>query len=184
MWRSNVLMKIWSILPERKSNWLDTLASRSRQHLVVKFQKRVEIQDFHFYHSEKHSQMLPNQSIRIQAMRLVLDCEPRRIPVTHTISHAQSVTRLCWVHSFLLRNPGTVLFAYLVQFNAIIGKGSEYKRKKISWLTSDQQYTLPIFLSVLLRHFFVIHCLARRMGYFSLTSVVLYFWRELGLKTT
>lgn len=106
---------------ERISNWLDIPASRSCQFLVSKFQKRVGRCDFGFYCLEKkNSQMLLNQSIRIQALRPVLACDLWNIPLTHSIC-----THWLWpdsVRSGPFKEARYQLFGYLKRFNVIIGK--------------------------------------------------------------
>lgn len=88
---------------------------------------------------KKNGQMFLNQSIRIQAMRLVFGCDLWNIPLTHTIYYSPNVTRLLLGLVLSLKeHRHHVFFAYLEQFNAIIQKLSGHKIIFFSWLTSDR----------------------------------------------
>lgn len=130
---------------ERNSCSLDSLATRSYQLLVLVSEKSKKLW-LSFLSPWKKQPVLLNQSIGTRVTGLVFACDLWNVALACIICPPLNVTGLHQVRFFLSRNMNTMLFAYIEQFNVIIG--SEVDMKKIIYfLVNFWQGTNTVHLS-------------------------------------
>lgn len=126
---------------ERNSRSLDILATRSYQLLVLVSEKSKKLW-LSFLSPWKKQPVLLNQSIGIRVTGLVFACDLWNAALARIVCPPLSMTGLF----FLSRNMNTMLFAYIEQFNVIIGSEVDMK-KIISFLVNFWQATNTVHLS-------------------------------------
>lgn len=130
---------------ERNSHSLDIPATRSYQLLVLVSEKSKKLW-LSFLHPGKNSQCSWIGALEFKSWGLVFACDLWNIALTHIICPQLNMTRLYQVWFFLSRNMNTMLFAYVEQFNVIIGSEVDMK-KIISFLVNFWQTTNTVHLS-------------------------------------